>query len=334
MKAGFNISGARAWAARAVLAASAFAASAVAFATPAATEPHAPQPWQLNMGKGVTHSSNMAWEAHMVALWICVVIGVIVFGAMAYAMWKFRKSKGAVANVNFTHSTKLEIVWTLVPVILLVGMAWPATAKLIAMYDTRNAAMTVKVTGYQWMWKYEYLGEGVSLTSRLAQSSDTLRQSGEVPSYSNADQRNYLLDVDNVLVLPVNTKIRFVITADDVIHAWWVPALGWKQDAIPGIINEAWTDIQEPGLYRGQCAELCGKDHGFMPIVVKAVTKAEYAQWLAEQKAKNAPQSPEAAQATALDAMKASPSGIAPRQPAERDASDQPTPEKAEPVTQ
>ena len=129
MKAGFNISGARAWAARAVLAASAFAASAVAFATPAATEPHAPQPWQLNMGKGVTHSSNMAWEAHMVALWVCVVIGVIVFGAMAYAMWKFRKSKGAVANVNFTHSTKLEIVWTLVPVILLVGMAWPAPAR-------------------------------------------------------------------------------------------------------------------------------------------------------------------------------------------------------------
>lgn len=334
MKAGFNTFGARAWAARAALAVSAFAASAVAFATPAATEPHAPQPWQLNMGKGVTHSSNMAWEAHMVALWVCVVIGVIVFGAMAYAMWKFRKSKGAVANVNFTHSTKLEIVWTLVPVILLVGMAWPATAKLIAMYDTRNAAMTVKVTGYQWMWKYEYLGEGVTLTSRLAQSSDTLRQSGEVPSYKNADQRNYLLDVDNVLVLPVDTKIRFVITADDVIHAWWVPALGWKQDAIPGIINEAWTDIQEPGIYRGQCAELCGKDHGFMPIVVKAVTKAEYAQWLAEQKAKAAPQAPEAAQATALDAMKASPEGIAPRQPAERDTSDQPTPEKAEPVTQ
>lgn len=331
MKAGFNTFGARAWAARAALAVSAFAASAVAFATPAATEPHAPHPWQLNMAPGVTHSSKMAWEAHMVALWVCVVIGLIVFGAMAYAMWKFRKSKGAVANVNFTHSTKLEIVWTLVPVILLVGMAWPATAKLIAMYDTRNAAMTVKVTGYQWMWKYEYLGEGVTMTSRLAQSSDTLRQSGEVPSYSNPDHRNYLLDVDNVLVLPVDTKIRFVITADDVIHAWWVPALGWKQDAIPGIINEAWTDIQEPGIYRGQCAELCGKDHGFMPIVVKAVTKAEYAQWLAAQKAKNAPQAPEAAQATALDAMKASPSGTAPRQPAEPDTSDTPRPRKPSP---
>jgi len=202
------------------------------------------------------------------------------------------------------------------------------------MYDTRNAAMTVKITGYQWMWKYEYLGEGVTMTSRLDRRSDAKRQSHEVPSYDNPEDRHYLLDVDNVLVLPVDTKIRFVITADDVIHAWWVPALGWKQDAIPGIINEAWTDIQEPGIYRGQCAELCGKDHGFMPIVVKAVSKAEYAQWLAEQKAKSAPQSPEAAQATAEDAMKASPSGTAPRQPAERDTSDQPTPEKAEPVTQ
>lgn len=334
MKAGFNTFGARAWAVRAALAASAFAASAAAFAAPAANEPAAPHPWQLNMGQGVTHSSQMAWEAHMLALWVCVVIGVIVFGAMAYAMFRFRKSKGAVADVNFTHSTKLEIVWTLVPVILLVGMAWPATAKLIAMYDTRNAAMTVKVTGYQWMWKYEYLGEGVSFTSRLSQADDTLRQSGETPSWSNPEQRNYLLEVDNVLVLPVDTKVRFVITADDVIHAWWVPALGWKQDAIPGIINEAWTEIKQPGIYRGQCAELCGKDHGFMPIVVKAVTKAEYAQWLAGQKATSAPQSPEAAQATAEDALKATPSGTGEREPAAPDTSDTPTPEKAEPVTQ
>ena len=323
MKAGFNTFGARAWAARAALAVSAFAASAVAFATPAATEPHAPHPWQLNMAPGVTHSSKMAWEAHMVALWICVVIGVIVFGAMAYAMWKFRKSKGAVANVNFTHSTKLEIVWTLVPVILLVGMAWPATAKLIAMYDTRNAAMTVKVTGYQWIWKYEYLGEGVTMTSRLAQSSDTLRQSGEVPSYKNPDQRHYLLDVDNVLVLPVDTKIRFVITADDVIHAWWVPALGWKQDAIPGIINEAWTDIQEPGIYRGQCAELCGKDHGFMPIVVKVVPKAEYASWLAAQKSGD-----DAARTASAEAAPAAPAAPAPavEAPAEDAAASAPAP--------
>jgi cytochrome c oxidase subunit 2 len=319
MKAGFNTI-------VRVAAALSLLAPAFAFASP--------HPWQLNMRQGVTHSSQMAWEAHMVALWICVVIGVIVFGAMAYAMFKFRKSKGAVADVNFTHSTKLEIVWTLVPVILLVGMAWPATAKLIAMYDTRNAAMTVKVTGYQWMWKYEYLGEGVSLTSRLDRKSDEIRQSGEVPSYDNEDQRNYLLDVDNALVLPVDTKIRFVITADDVIHAWWVPSLGWKQDAIPGIINEAWTDIKKPGIYRGQCAELCGKDHGFMPIVVRAVSKEEYRTWLAGEKAKNAPVDAQAAAATAVDAMQATPSGTGPRQPAQPDPSDTPTPEPAEPVTQ
>ena len=268
-------------------------------------QPADPKPWQLNMGKGVTHSSQMAWEAHMVALWVCVVIGVIVFGAMAYAMFKFRHSKGAVADTKFTHSTKLEIVWTLVPVVLLVAMAWPATAKLIAMYDTRNAAMTIKVTGYQWMWKYEYLGEDLSFTSRLGRESDRIRQSHEVPSYANEAQRNYLLEVDNVLVLPTDTKIRFVITADDVIHAWWVPALGWKQDAIPGIVNEAWTDIKEPGIYRGQCAELCGKDHGFMPIVVKAVPKAEYQQWLAAEKAKRAPATPAAAPAAPVEAAPA-----------------------------
>ena len=161
-------------------------------------------------------------------------------------------------------------------------MAWPATKQLITMYDIRNSEMTVKITGYQWMWKYDYLGEDVEFTSRLARDSDRIRQSGAVPTVET--DPHYLLDVDNQLVLPVNTKIRFVITADDVIHAWWVPALGWKQDAIPGIINEAWAEIRRPGIYRGQCAELCGKDHGFMPIVVRAVPKAEFKQWLAARK--------------------------------------------------
>ena len=286
-----------------------------------------PKPWQLNMGRGVTQSSQMAYEAHMVALWVCVVIGLIVFGAMAVAMFRFRKSRGAVADVNFSHSTKLEIIWTLVPVLLLIGMAWPATAKLIAMYDTRNAEMTVKVTGFQWMWKYEYLGEGVEMTSRLASDSDRIRQSGAVPTWGDEAQRNYLLDVDNVLVLPTDTKIRFVITADDVIHAWWVPALGWKQDAIPGIINEAWADIREPGIYRGQCAELCGKDHGFMPIVVKAVPKAEYQQWLAAQKAKNAP-APAPAAAPALTAptdAAPAPADAAPAEATPAPAGEEPT---------
>ncbi len=246
-----------------------------------------PVRWQLNMHPGVTHLSQNAYEAHMQVLWICVGIGVLVFGAMAVAMFKFRKSRGAVPDTEFTHSTKLEVMWSVVPVVLLVLMAIPATTKLVQAYDTRESEMTVKVTGYQWMWKYEYLGQGVEFTSRMDLDSDVIRQSGTVPTL--ASNPTYLLDVDNELVLPIDTKIRFVITADDVIHAWWVPALGWKQDAIPGIINEAWTEIREPGIYRGQCAELCGKDHGFMPIVVRAVPKAEYQQWLAAQKALGEP---------------------------------------------
>jgi cytochrome c oxidase subunit 2 len=259
-----------------------------------------PKPWQLNMGKGVTASSQHAYDAHMIALYVCVVIGIIVFGAMAYAMFKFRKSKGAVA-AQFSHNTTAEIIWTVIPILILVVMAWPATAKLIAMYDTRDSEMTVKITGVQWLWKYEYLGEDVQFTSRLDHESDRIRQSKAKPTFEA--NPHYLLDVDNQLVLPVNTKIRFVITADDVIHAWWVPALGWKQDAIPGIINEAWTDIQTPGIYRGQCAELCGKDHGFMPIVVRAVSKEEFKTWLASRKppaaAPAAPAAPAATPAAA-----------------------------------
>lgn len=241
-----------------------------------------PHRWQLNMGRGVTATSENAYHAHMWVLWVCVIIGVIVFGAMAYAIFTFRKSKGAVA-AQFSHNTKAEVIWTVIPVLILIGLAFPATSSLIKMYDTRDAEMTVKVTGYQWMWSYEYLGENVTFTSRLDRKSEELRQSGR--KISHDEHEHYLLDVDNPLVIPTGTKIRFVITADDVIHSWWVPALGWKQDAIPGIINEAWTQVDQPGLYRGQCAELCGKDHGFMPIVVKAVPKAEFEQWLAARKA-------------------------------------------------
>lgn len=253
----------------------------------AAAGPADPHRWQLNMGPGVTPTSQAAYDAHMWVLWVCVVIGVLVFGAMAVAIFKFRKSKGAVPDTGFTHSTRLEVVWTAIPVLILIGLAFPATSGLMRMYDVRDSAMTVKVTGYQWMWKYEYLGEEVAFTSRLDRRHDALRQSGKV--VTAADDPHYLLNVDNVLVLPVDTKVRFVLTADDVIHSWWVPALGWKQDAVPGIVNEAWAQIGKPGIYRGQCAELCGKDHGFMPIVVKAVSKAEFAQWLAEEKAKRAP---------------------------------------------
>lgn len=254
-----------------------------------------PKPWQLNMGKGVTQSSRLAWESNLFSLWVCTVIGVLVFGALFYAIFKFRKSKGAVA-ATFSHNTRAEVIWTVIPVIILVVMAWPATANLIKFYDTRDSEMTVKVTGYQWMWKYEYLGENVSFTSRLDRESDRVRQSGVVPTRDS--HPHYLLDVDNRLVLPVDTKVRFVITSDDVIHAWWVPALGWKQDAIPGFINEAWTNIEQVGVYRGQCAELCGKDHGFMPIVVEAVSKEDYQKWLASKKPAPAP-APEAAPAPA-----------------------------------
>jgi len=281
-------------------------ALAALLATPLAWAQSAdPQAWQLNMGRGVTHTARMAYEAHMMALWVCAVIGVIVFGAMGYAIFKFRRSKGAVA-AQFSHNTKAEIVWTVIPVLILIAMAWPATAKLIAMYDMRESEMTVKVTGYQWMWKYEYLGQDVAFTSRLARDSDQIRQSGKVPTV--AENPHYLLDVDNRLVLPVDTKIRFVITSDDVIHAWWVPALGWKQDAVPGFINEAWTNIEKPGVYRGQCAELCGKDHGFMPIVVEALPKAEFQRWLAERKPKPAPAAPvEATPAAAPETAPAAP---------------------------
>jgi cytochrome c oxidase subunit 2 len=272
----------------------------------------APRRWQLNMGEGATHTARIAYQSHMIVFIVCVVIGLIVFGAMAYAMFKFRKSKGAVA-AQFSHNTRAEIIWTAIPVLILIGLAWPATRNLIRMYDTRNAEMTVKITGYQWMWKYEYLGEGVEYTSRLARKSDDIRQSGKSPDA--ATDSNYLLEVDHPLVLPVGTKVRFVVTADDVIHAWWVPALGWKQDAIPGIVNEAWASIDHPGIYRGQCAELCGKDHGFMPVVVKAVPKAEFAQWLAAEKQKAAPApapaepAPAAATAATTPAPAPSPAG-------------------------
>ena len=242
-----------------------------------------PVRWQLNMPEGVTRTAQNAYEMHMLGLWICVGIAVAVFGAMAVAMVKFRKSKGAQPDVDFTHSTKLEAVWTTIPILILILMAVPATSRVKEQYDARGHEMTVKVTGYQWMWRYEIVGTGVNFISRLDRESDRIRQSGESPD--GAGNPHYLRDVDRPLVLPVGTKIRFVVTSDDVIHAWWVAALGWKQDAIPGVINEAWAEIREPGTYRGVCAELCGKDHGFMPIVVKAVPRAEYEAWLAAQQA-------------------------------------------------
>jgi cytochrome c oxidase subunit 2 len=250
-----------------------------------------PVRWQLNMPEGVTRTAENAYDMHMLMLYICVGIAIAVFGAMGVAMFRFRKSKNARPDVDFTHSTLLESIWTVVPILILIIMAVPATQRVREQYDATGHDMTVKVTGYQWMWRYEIVSdggkpvEGVNFISRLDRESDRLRQNGEVTQAELAAHPHYLRDVDRVLVLPTNTKIRFVVTSDDVIHAWWVPALGWKQDAIPGMINEAWTEIREPGTYRGVCAELCGKDHGFMPIVVKAVPRAEYEAWLAAHQA-------------------------------------------------
>ncbi len=265
-----------------------------------------PARWQLNMTPGVTQTARNAYTAHMIVLWVCVIIGIIVFGAMAYAMFKFRKSKGAVA-AQWSHNTKAEVVWTVIPILILVACAYPATGMLIKQADTSNATLTIKVTGYQWKWRYEYLDyegkpTGVGFMSKLDSESDKTRQlkSGLDPhAVKVGGDATYLLNVDKPLVLPTGAKIRFVITSDDVIHSWWVPALGWKTDANPNIINDAWTLIEQPGTYRGQCAELCGQDHGFMPIVVEAKPKAEFDQWLAAQQAAAAPAAATAAPAPA-----------------------------------
>jgi cytochrome c oxidase subunit 2 len=236
---------------------------------------------EINMTRGVTSQSAINYDLHMIILWICVVIGVIVFSAMFVSIALHRKSRGH-EPAQFTHSTGAEIVWSIIPVLILVFMAVPATKALINMEAGPETEMTIKITGFQWRWKYEYMEDDIWFISSLAAESNAARrlQSGVDPD--NVD--NYLLDVDKPLVLPVDTKIKFLITADDVIHSWWVPDLGWKRDAIPGFINEAWTEITEPGTYRGQCAELCGKDHGFMPIVLEAVPRPEYERWLSKQK--------------------------------------------------
>jgi len=204
-----------------------------------------------------------------------------VFSAMFVSLVLHRKSRGHEAS-QCTHSTKAEIVWTIIPVLILIIMAVPATRALINMEVAPETEMTVKITGFQWRWKYEYVEDEIQFISSLDAASNAARlpMSGTDPAVID----NYLLEVDKPLVLPTQTKIKFLITADDVIHSWWVPALGWKRDAIPGFVNEAWTEIDEPGTYRGQCAELCGKDHGFMPIVLKVLPRPEYDQWVRQQK--------------------------------------------------
>ncbi len=235
---------------------------------------------EINMTRGVTAQSLMSYNLHMIILWICVVIGVIVFSAMFIAIALHRKSRGHEA-AQFTHSTKAEVAWTIIPVLILIVMAVPATRALVNMEVAPETEMTIKITGFQWRWKYEYIEDDIEFVSSLHPDSNAARRLNAGGSPESVE--NYLLEVDKPLVLPAETKIKFLITADDVIHSWWVPALGWKRDAVPGFINEAWTEILEPGVYRGQCAELCGKDHGFMPIVLNVLPKAEYEAWVRQQ---------------------------------------------------
>lgn len=231
--------------------------------------------WELNMMKGVTPISHQIFDLHMFAIWVCVGIGVVVYGVMIYSIIHHRKSKGAKA-AHFHGNTTLEVVWTIIPLILLVILAIPATKVLGRMEDTKNADITIKVTGYQWKWQYEYLDQGIRFFSNLSTPLEQI--------YDEKPKNEwYLLEVDKPLVVPIHHKIRFLVTSNDVIHAWWVPDLGVKRDAIPGFIHESWATIEKPGIYRGQCAELCGVNHGFMPIVVKAVTDEAFEQWIKEQ---------------------------------------------------
>ena len=235
--------------------------------------------YELNMTESVTPLGRELYGLHMLVFWICVGIGILVFGAMGWSIIHHRKSKGAQA-ANFHESTTIEVLWTVVPLLILIAIAIPATATLIDLEDAKtDADMTVQVTGLQWKWKYTYIDEDVSFVSNLAQASR------EVVYSDPTVNENYLLEVDEPLVLPINKKIRFLMHSNDVIHSWWVPELAVKQDAIPGFINDTWALIEEPGTYRGKCTELCGKDHGFMPVVVEAVTQPEYEQWIAAKKA-------------------------------------------------
>lgn len=231
--------------------------------------------WQLNMYRGVTPISRDIYQLHMIAIYVCAVIGVIVFGIMIYSLIFHRKSRGY-APATFHDNKRLEIIWTAIPFFILIALAIPATRVLVHMEDTADSEVTIKIVGSQWKWQYQYLDQGISYFSNLSTPYKQMHNQEKKGEW-------YLLEVDNPLVVPVNKKIRFLVTSSDVVHSWWVPELGVKRDAIPGFMHEAWARIEKPGIYRGQCAELCGINHGFMPIVVKAVTDAEFQQWVAQQ---------------------------------------------------
>jgi cytochrome c oxidase subunit 2 len=255
-------------------------AGALALAAPAAEAA-----WTLNMTPGISQMSREIYALHMLMFWWCVGIAIVVFGFMIFSMVHFRKSAGAVADQNFLHSTRIEVIWTIVPVLILISMAVPAARVLVETEDVAGASLSIRVTGYQWKWGYEYVGTGVNVLSTLDFASNRARALGSGIDPNTVP--NYLLDVDHPLVVPAGVKVRLLITGQDVIHSWWVPALAIKKDAIPGFINEAWFEIDadKVGLYRGQCAELCGRDHGFMPIVLDVRSKQDFDQWLKGQQA-------------------------------------------------
>ncbi len=251
--------------------------------------------WRLNLKPGISEISRSVFDLHMLIFYICVAIGVVVFGIMLWSIIHHRKSKGAKVH-HFHESTLVEIIWTLIPFVILIGMALPASKTLMAMYDTRDGDLTVQITGYQWKWRYQYVGEQVDYFSSLATPREQINN-------QQPKGDHYLLEVDKPLVLPANRKVRLLLTSNDVIHSWWLPALAVKKDAIPGFINEAWAIPEQPGTYRGQCAELCGKDHGFMPIVVEVLPPAEFDQWLLDAKAAMAEAAVAAQQEWSLDAL-------------------------------
>ena len=259
---------------------------------------------QYNLVTPQTNIAREIYDLHTLIFIICCVIFVVVFGAMTYSIIMHRKSVGHKA-VQFHENTTVEIIWTVVPFIILIGMAIPAAKTIIAMKDTSSPDMTIKATGYQWKWGYDYLQEGISFYSNLSTPREMITDNTPEGYKKRENYPNYLLEVDNPVVVPIGKKIRIILTANDVIHAWWVPAFGVKQDAIPGFVRDTWFKVDKAGTYRGQCAELCGKEHGFMPIVVEAVEPEKYAQWVAEQKKKMAAQADDPNKTYTLDELKA-----------------------------
>lgn len=253
--------------------------------------------WGLNLPPPSTPIASRILDLHNAIMLVCLVIFVVVFGVMFYSLYAHRKSRGHKAH-QFSHNSKLEVVWTVIPFLILVGMAIPSTATLLFMEDTTDSDLTVKITGYQWKWQYEYLDHDIDFFSNL--STPRAQIENREPK-----GEHYLLEVDNPVVLPANRKIRFLLTSNDVIHAWWIPKFGVKKDAIPGYINEFWANIDEPGDYRGQCAELCGKDHGFMPIVASVMAEEEFDTWIADQQAMKVASAGEADRTWTMDELMA-----------------------------